>query len=244
VDGDLARGGGYFLAGLGPILLAAAATPLRTYDATFWVVGALVALTVVVCARLGGIPVAAAAALVGVVSLDFFLRPPFLVLAIDGTDAAAAVVLGCVAVAAATWRPRSTREPQRGEHVSARVDRFVRLVRAGADERDLVLAVSAELMTLLRLRSCTYEPGTWTASHRRLERDGTIAGPDRVRHARDGALPDAVIELPVRAGARMLGRFLLVPSPDVTVPQDARVIAVVLADHLATAIAPPDAPVD
>jgi hypothetical protein len=48
VQPDLARGGGYFLAGVGPLLLACAATPLRAHEATF-------AVAVVVTAGRGGL---------------------------------------------------------------------------------------------------------------------------------------------------------------------------------------------
>jgi hypothetical protein len=219
---------------------------MREHPATFPLAVTAAAALVGLCARLGGTAAAAAATVVGAMSANFFLRRPYLELRFDATDGVVAVLLLCVGavVAATSGRDRiSAAENRAVAPESARVARFVALVREGTDAGDLVLAVAAELMTLLRLRSCAYEPGAHTGSLPRLQRDGSIQHPGAARDDGD-ELAGGLVELPVRFGGQLLGRVVVEPFGHVAVPHDARVVAVLLTDHLAAAIAPRDEPVD
>jgi hypothetical protein len=57
-------------------------------------------------------------------------------------------------------------------------------------------------------------------------------------------LPTKQVELPVRGGGRILGTFILTPTPATPISQERCVVAVALADQLGTALSvrPPPAP--
>jgi hypothetical protein len=193
-------------------------------------------------AVLAGPSAGAVATVAAVLSFDFLFVRPYLVLNVPSNDDIwPAVVLlgvgsGIVTVVRRRWPPPSTRgdtarpdlpQPNQSRHI----DRVVHLIEQGADPRDLVSAVQAELTGLLLLRSCRFETGEASSPRRRIERNGTVAG-------RDGALafPPDELELPVRLRSHHVGRFVLTPTSGVSIPLEHRIVAVILTDHLAAAI--------
>jgi len=105
------------------------------------------------------------------------------------------------------------------------------------EEPDFVLiAVAAELRDLLSLQDCRFvwDPpsgkGAW------IEPDGTVRlNPLRWPTTSMG-LPTKQVELPVRGGGRILGTFILTPTPATPISQERCVVAVALADQLGTAL--------
>ena len=115
---------------------------------------------------------------------------------------------------------------------SRHIERVARLAAQGVDVRDLTSAVQAELTSLLLARSCRFDTDDDTQTQVRLERDGSVTG-----HGFDLVLPDTLLEIPVRLGPHEFGRFTVDPTPDAIVPLEARIVALMLSDHLAAAIA-------
>jgi K+-sensing histidine kinase KdpD len=232
------------MASFAPLTLAGLMTPLR--DTTLGVVVVLFALTVVVAtaAALGG-PLAGAVGTLGAgLSTNFLYVSPYLDLKYrprgDLWPVAFIVVAG-LAITAASWigwkrkaavleDPVPTAAPP-----SRHIERVARLAEQGADVRDLISAVQAELTTLLIARSCRYEAedesNLGPALLLRLERDGTVTG-----RGLDPLLPSEELEIPVRLGGQHLGRFVIQPTTEVIVPLAPRIVAAVLTDHLAAAI--------
>jgi len=101
-----------------------------------------------------------------------------------------------------------------------------------------VASVAARLCAVLSLRDCRYEAFPFERQLPRIER-GHIVLPA----TEPGVEPWCVgagIELPVRYGNLVLGRFVLVPASDTTgvaLSPSARAVALDLADGLAPAIA-------
>jgi hypothetical protein len=97
--------------------------------------------------------------------------------------------------------------------------------------------VANELRELLHLQDCRFvreQPsgkGAWIAS------DGTVRlNPLRWPSATAG-LPTRQVELPVRGGGRILGTFLLTPTPVAPITQEECLVAVALVDQLGAALA-------
>ena len=98
--------------------------------------------------------------------------------------------------------------------------------------RDVIAAVQAELTGLLVARSCRFDPGTPVAVVRASSGTGRS----------QASAPSSSSRRPnwssrCRLGRHSVGRFLVDPTPEVIVPFDHRIVAVILTDHLAAALA-------
>lgn len=240
VKEDLALVVGFVVAGLGPLAAAAVLSPLRGEPGASAVVVAVMVVVIAIAAVLAGPVAGAVATVTAVLSFDFLLVRPYLVLkARSGDELWPAVVLlavGAVIVAVARrrWRPATGEtawpaglQTNRSRHI----ERIVRLIEQGADPRDLILAVQAELTGLLLLRGCRFETGEAPIARPHIGRSGAVVG-------HDGPLvvPPDELELPVRLRGDDIGRFVLTPTPGVSTSLEHRIVAVILTDHLAAAI--------
>ena len=243
VRDDAALFTGYAIAGLGPLTVAALMTPLRDHPPG--TVLALFVLTLVIAgaAALAGPRAGIIATVCAGLSTDFLFVQPYLDLKYRPERElwpAAFIVVAGISIAALSvpaWRrsgiPARAAERQAP---SRHIDRVVHLIDQDADVRDLISAVQAELTTLLLARACRFEPddlaGDGPAVRARLERNGSVSG-----RGSDPVLPSGELELPVQRGTQRVGHFVIEPTPDTVVPIDRRIVAVVLTDHLAAAIA-------
>ncbi|MBH1937585.1 hypothetical protein I5Q34_25495 [Streptomyces sp. AV19] len=100
---------------------------------------------------------------------------------------------------------------------------------------EVVGHVRDQLVELLTLRDCRFEYGTLLGRPPRLEADGTVAVGRREWDVDRLGLPDEEIELRAYGNGRYLGRFMLRPTPGVTPPLEARLVAVTLAGQAGTA---------
>jgi K+-sensing histidine kinase KdpD len=199
----------------------------------------LVVVTVAVASS-GRRGAAAVAALVSAASFDFFLTRPYESFLIsrqaDLTTELLFVVVGLLVGDMAARGRRHRRDAAEGKHELTRIHDMAERI-AGGEEPDFVLmAVAAELRDLLSLQDCRFvwdQPsgkGAW------IEADGTVRlNPLRWPTAMVG-LPTKQVELPVRGGGRVLGTFILTPTPATPISQERCVVAVALADQLGTAL--------
>jgi K+-sensing histidine kinase KdpD len=241
VRDDLALVLGFVIAGVGPLVVATVLSPLREQPQSASIVVVVLVFVIATATVLAGPGAGAFATVTAALSFDFLFIRPYLVLKVDSNDELWPVVLllavglGIVAVAGRRW-PQSTGttapptrpRPNQSQHIA----RVVHLIEQGNDPRDLISAVQAELTGLLLARSCRFEPGEAASPLPRMERNGTVAGRDAAR-----PFPHEDVELPVRRGSHNVGRFVLTPTPGVSIPLEHRIIAVILTDHLAAAIA-------
>jgi hypothetical protein len=233
--------GGFGAAGLGPFAAVTVLSPLRDQPLIAGVVVLALITVIATATALSGPWLGAVATVNSALWFNFLFVRPYGVLKFDGPlwPIAALLIAGLAAVAMARRRrapagahPReSAASPPPARHIQ----RIARLIEEGADERDLVSAVQVELTGLLLARDCRFETAvessTDTAARPRLERDGTLSGLDGLEP------PDRELELPVQIGTHRVGRFLLEPTPGVSIPFDHLLVAVILTDHLAAAIA-------
>ena len=204
---------------------------------------ALVLVVVVVAVastgdRMAGTLAASSAA----VWFDFFLTEPFYRFAISRReDVQTAGLLLAVGLAVTEIAVRSARHRRMASEEAG----FVALINSVAVQAsspgrgdDLVDRVAAELVGLLHLRGARYQRlPSRDARRPRLRRDGHLVWGEIDWAVSSMGFPNETIELPLRADGSSLGRFLLSPEPGAAVSKERLVVAGVLADQAAAALA-------
>jgi K+-sensing histidine kinase KdpD len=197
-------------------------------------------LVVVVCGYFGGRVAGVGAAVGATLGFDFFHTQPYLHLRIHSSDdVVTTVLLLVIGLVVGQLAVRARRHEQRAEAGHTEVDRVWRvaeLAARDADPRDIETAVRAELLSLLHLTDCRYEPGVVTALPV-MAPEGMV--PDTLLVYRDGGfqLPAGGFALRVGIGDRTFGHFVCRPTPGMGIPTDAKHVAIVLVDELALALA-------
>jgi hypothetical protein len=228
---------GYVTAAGGPLAAVSLLKFLRQQPLSIPAVVLVLVVVIVVAAVLAGPFAGLAATLIAALSFDFWFVAPYRVLKLGPIDRlwpVALLLVGGASIVAAIWqrwRIRGARAAPRSPGPSLHVQRVALLIERGADVRDVIAAVEAELTGLLVARSCRFDSGPDVGDRPRIERNGAVSG-----HGVERELPSTQLELPVRLGRHRVGRFLIDPTPGVVVPFDHRIVAVILTDHLAAAL--------
>jgi K+-sensing histidine kinase KdpD len=200
----------------------------------------LVVVTVAVASR-GQQGAAALAALVAAASFYFLLTRPYGSFRIsrqaDITTEILFVVVGLLVGELAARGRKYQRAAVRGRLELSRIHDLGERIAGGEDPDFVLIAVASELRELLSLQDCRFvrdQPsgkGAWIAN------DGTVRlNPLRWPSATAG-LPTKQVELPVRGAGRVLGTFILTPTPAAPISQEQCVVAVALVDQLGATLA-------
>ena len=203
----------------------------------------LVVVTVTI-ASWGNRMAAALAALVAAASFDFLLTRPYGSFRIsrpaDVTTELLFVAVGLLVGELAARGRRHERAAARGRMEISRIHDLGERIAGGEEPEFVLIAVASELRELLSLQDCRFvreQPsgkGAWIAN------DGTVRlNPLRWPTATAG-LPTRQVELPVRGGGRVLGTFLLTPTPAAPISHEQCVVAVALVDQLGSTLAAHD----
>ena len=120
-----------------------------------------------------------------------------------------------------------------------RIYRLAELAVHAEDALEVVLAARDELTSLLDLHDCRFEAPPFATALERLERSGAVSWQQYRLVAGGFALPADGVELPVVGRGRLLGRFVLVPTPDRGVSLEQRIAALAIADQVGLALAAP-----
>lgn len=198
-------------------------------------------LVTVAIASWGNRPAAALAALVAAACFDFLLTRPYGSFRIsrqgDITTEVLFVVVGLLVGDLAARGRRHRLAADRGRLGISRIHDLGERIADGEDPEFVLIAVASELRELLSLQDCRFvreQPsgkGAWIAQ------DGTVRlNPLRWPTATAG-LPTKQVELPVRGGGRVLGTFLLTPTPVTPISQEQCLVAVALVDQLGATMA-------
>ena len=111
------------------------------------------------------------------------------------------------------------------------------LVARGASPDAVIAAARQDLVDLLLLQDCRYEPLHSPGRKAQLLRNGEVElGERRFDVARDG-LPDGEVGLVVQSNDREYGVFVMVVGSRRPVSIEQRVVALVLADQVGAALA-------
>jgi K+-sensing histidine kinase KdpD len=200
----------------------------------------LVVVTVAI-ASWGNRGAAALAALVAAASFDFLLTRPYGSFRIsrqgDITTEILFVAVGLLVGELAARGRQHQRAAARGHVEISRLHDLAQRIAGGEEPEFVLIAVANELRELLKLQDCRFvweQPsgkGAW------IDNDGTVRlNPLRWPTATAG-LPTRQVELPVRGGGRILGTFLLTPTPVAPISHEQCLVAVALVDQLGAALA-------
>jgi K+-sensing histidine kinase KdpD len=223
-----------------PLGLVALMVPFRSDfagpAAALVLVAAIVAVAVV--GNRGGGFVATVS---GTIWFDFFLTRPYERFAIthrpDIETAVSLFVVGLVVTELAA-RNRRHRESaiEESDYVGL-IYRVCELAVSGAPANVVLRQAEHELVDLLSLRACRYEPGAPTRPALQLENDGQVLIGGAVWAVDVMGLPGPELELLVRSRGRTQGRFILTPTPGHPIELQRRVVAVAIADQVGGAVA-------
>ena len=233
---------GVAIGGLGPLAVAGVLVPLRDHMASANVALVLV-LVVVIAAGVGGWIAGAVAAVMSAVAFDFFFTLPYLSLTIaSGDDVETTALLLAVGVLVGLVAGWARHEHAATVEKQGDIHRFHRVAEAAAraDGCDVLAVACAELVAMLGLADCRFEPKPYGVPMTRLDRTGAFdPRPRDLHYARGGfELPAGGVAVPVLHRGVEVGRLVLVPTPGVGVTVERRLGAVVIADQLGTALEP------
>jgi K+-sensing histidine kinase KdpD len=224
-----------------PLAVAALLVPLRNSfsdAAASLVLVASVTLVATVATRAGGYMASVSAAL----WFDFFLTRPYEQLVIDHrADIEITVSLLVVGVGITELAARSRAYHRRSRLEASYVGRIYQvseLVAGGAGVDAVVELVNAQLVELLHLRDCRFEPGGRFDRMKEIRRDGRVVVAGLEWPVNDWGLPGPQIGLVVLSRGQPVGRFVLTPTPGEGVAVQARLVAVALVDQVASLVAP------
>jgi K+-sensing histidine kinase KdpD len=230
----------WLLAVTAPIAVAALLIPGRGHLSTANDALILVVVTVAISSY-GSREAAAVTALMSAASFDFLLTRPYGSFRIsrqaDLTTEVLFVVVGLLVGELAARGRRHRQAAVDGRHELARIHDLAERIVGGEEPDFVLMAVAADLRELLTLQDCRFirEPpsgkGAW------IDTDGTVRLNPLRWPTSSAGLPTRHVELPVRGGGRVLGTFILTPTPSAPIPADRCVVAVAMADQLGAALA-------
>jgi K+-sensing histidine kinase KdpD len=229
----------YGAAVVGPVALGAALYPARGH-----LVPANLALIFVVCtviiATLGSRGATLVAAVVSGLSFDYFCTVPYLTLRMSRSqDITTTLLLVSVGLIVGQLSAGARRDRRRAAAASDRLERIHALgqqVASGVDPAFLIAAVSREISDLLHLKDCRFIKTGVQDARARIRGDGSVSIGELVWAVERYGLPTRQVVLPVRSAGRVLGTFLLTPTPTQPVERERCVAAVALADELGSAL--------
>jgi K+-sensing histidine kinase KdpD len=224
-----------------PLGVAIILVPFRSSFAN--TASALVLVAVIVAVAVTG---NRATGLVATVSatlwFDLFLTRPYGRLAISHRpDIETAVSLFVVGVIVTELAARNRHHYEAAAEESdyvALIYGLSELVASGAPAQKVIERARAELIDLLNLRDCRYEPQLSERRLARLDHDGQVIHVGMVWGAHNMGLPGPAVDLLVQARGQVLGRFVLRPTPGYPVSHHRRVVAVAIADQVGAALLP------
>lgn len=230
----------WLVALVGPVVVAMALIPVRS-DIRTSNASLVLVLVVVAAAVLGGRGAGAVAALVSLASFDFFFTRPYYSFTINSRDdVETAVLLLAVGLIVGELVVRTRRSEEQAAVSRAEVVRVRRLseLAAGGEPRGrLIGIVQGELVSLLPLTQCRFEPlpikeHLPELTHQGVRIPGLAENESLPAHGR--------VALPVYGGGRPVGRFVLdleEGATGISVPPEDRALAIALADQLGTVLA-------
>ena len=200
----------------------------------------LVVVTVAVASFGKRVP-AALAALVAAASFDFLLTKPYGSFRIsrqaDITTELLFVAVGLIVGELAARGRHHQQAAARGRLGISRIHDLGEQIAAGEEPDFVLIAVANQLRELLSLQDCRFVWDKPSGKGAWIDADGTVRlNPLRWPVATAG-LPTRRVELAVRGGGKVLGTFILTPTPAAPISQEQCVVAVALVDQLGATLA-------
>ena len=225
---------------LAPIVVAAVLVPFR---GTFANTAAALTMVIVITAvavigpRLAGIVASASAAL----WFDFFLTSPYDRFAISHRpDLETTIAIFVVGVLVTELAARSRRHWQEANSATAYVAMIHEVAALGADSApvtEIIGQATDSLIQLLSLRGCRFDRSLSDPPLAQIQSNGDIALVGMRWPAREFGIPGPEAEIVAKWRGRVVGRFVVTPTPGAIVTLEQRIVAVAVVDVAAAYIA-------
>jgi hypothetical protein len=221
-----------------PPAVAALLIPVRgslVDTASALILVAVVAAIAIFGNRVAGMLAAASSG----VWFDFFLTRPYERLAIshraDIETTISLFVVGLIVTElAARGRHHRRVAIEESDYVEL-IYELGEMVALGEPAASVVVRATGELTELLHLRRCDYEPGRPGPHRTTITPDGEVIHGGYLWSVSTMGLPGSELDLPVHFAGRVLGRFVLVPTPGWPVESEKMIVAVAIAGHVGAA---------
>jgi hypothetical protein len=227
-------------AALAPIVIAAALVPFRgTLANTAAALTMVIVITAVavIGPRLVGIVASASAAL----WFDFFLTVPYDRFAISHRpDLETTIAIFVVGVVVTELAARSRRHWQEANFATAYVAMIHGIAVLAADSApvaEIIGQTTDSLIQLLELRACRFDRALSEPPLAQIESNGDIALVGMRWPAREFGIPGPEAEIVAKWRGRVVGRFVVTPTPGVAVTLEQRIVAVAVVDVAAACLA-------
>ena len=223
-----------------PCAVSALLVPFRTGFPNTDAALVLVVVIVAVAAN-GHRPAGWISAMSTAVWFDFFLTRPYERFTITRhTDIETTVLLLVVGIAVTEIAARSRKHKNTAVEEAnfvARIHSAAAAVATGEQATFVVMQVAAQLIDLLFLRDCRFDPAASDQHRAYMTQNGDVfLGGLRWGVERMG-LPGREVELTVEYQGRFFGQYVMVPTPGRPVSRERRVVASALADQVGAALA-------
>lgn len=225
------------LAGAGaPLVVAGVLVPFR---GTFASTAAALAMVIVVVAvaasgrRVAGFVASASAAL----WFDFFLTRPYERFAISHRpDLETTIAVFVVGVLVTELAGRSRQHWEAANTSTTYVDMIHSVAVLAADAvpvSEMIDAMTSSLTELLTLRECHFDKNLSEPPLAQIQSNGEVAHVGLRWPAKEFGLPGPESEIAAKWRGRVVGRFVLTPTPGAAVSLEQRIVAVSLVDVFA-----------
>jgi hypothetical protein len=223
-----------------PLAAAAVLLPFRgSWSNTN--VALLLVVVVVAVAAMGNRFAGGLAAVSAVVWFDFFFTVPYYRFTIrSSADVTTAVLLLLVGLSVSQLAARARRLQViaiTDAGYLAQIHESASLANSATFPDAVVDHVREQLPGLLDLAGCRFEYGSLLGHPPRLEPDGSVVVGHTPWDVEHWGLPSQEIELRTFGNGQYYGRFMLKPNPGAKPSQQARLVAVTLADQAGRALA-------
>jgi len=227
-------------AALAPVVIAAVLVPFR---GTFANTAAALTMVIVITAvavigpRLVGIVASASAAL----WFDFFLTSPYDRFAISHRpDLETTIAIFVVGVLVTELAARSRHHWQEANFAMAHVAMIHGIAVLAADSApvaEIIGQTTDSLIQLLELRACRFDRALSEPPLAQIESNGDIALVGMRWPTREFGIPGPEAEIVAKWRGRVVGRFVVTPTPGVAVTLEQRIVAVAVVDVAAACLA-------
>ena len=222
-----------------PFVVAASLVPLRGVFANTAMAIVMVLLITVIAilgTRVAGIVASASC----VIWFDIFWTVPYDRLTINHRpDLETTIAILVVGVIITELAQRSRHHWQAASDATryvAMLHDLADLVASSAETDAIIDATNSSLVELLGLRDCAFDPTLADPPLARIEANGEVVHVGMRWPAREIGIPGPQAEIVAQWRGRVIGRFVVTPTPGFPVSQERRVVAVSLVDVVAAGL--------
>jgi K+-sensing histidine kinase KdpD len=219
-----------------PLVVAAVLVPFRgTFAGT---AAALVMVIVIVAIAVSGTRIAGVVASVSsALWFDFFLTRPYERFTIEQRpDLETTIAIFVVGVVVTELAARSRRHWQAATSSTAYVEMIHGVAVLAADSAPIAAMIEQtndSLVTLLSLRACRFDRALSDPPLAQIQSNGDVALVGMRWPAKEIGLPGPEAEILAKWRGRVVGRFVVTPTPGAAVTLEQRIVAVAVVDVVA-----------